>query len=302
MQTVKVYLDLPLLSGLFGWVQDAALLWLIGQITSYKVPLKRWICGGAIGGLFQGLLALNQVSEGLLHPWVLSPLVFMMLVPGLMLGMTFHPLTWRKLLRVSGYFYLLAFLLSGIHWGIDRINQQYFQLEISMGWRFWLHLAFIFILGELGWGIIHQKVWEQVCLYPVEIRWDSRAVSLTALLDTGNTLCDPLTKAPVILVELQLFKPYLPPKLLILIEQLQRGDLGPVWDLPTNWGGRFRVVPFHAVGKTDGLLIGFRPDRVVIRQQQQSITCEQVVIAFYQEALSPEGIYQGLIPPVVLKP
>lgn len=301
MQSVKVYLDLPLFSGLLGWIQDAALLWLIAQITSYKVPFRRWFWGGAIGGLFQGMLILNQVSGGLVHRWVLSPVVFILLVPGLMMGVTFYPLSGRKLFRVAGYFYLLAFLLSGIHWGIDRINQLYFQAEIAIHWRFWLNLGLIFILGEVGWGIIHQKIWEQVCLYPLEVHWDSRTVFLTALLDTGNTLTDPLTKTPVILVELEVFKPYLPPELLIVLEQLQKGNLASVWDLPTGWEGRFRVVPFHGVGKNDGMLIGFRPDQVVIGQQPHSIRCDQVVIALYQNILSPEGIYQGLIPPIVLK-
>lgn len=300
METVTIYLDTPLLGGLFGWIQDTALLWMVGQITSYYPPFRRYIIGGLVGGLFQFMVLMYQMSSGLLFSWVLSPLLYMVVLPGMMLGIVFFPVTLRKMTRLAGYFYLLSFLLAGIHWGVDSLNQRFFLVDIGLGWRFWLHLMFIFILGELGWGVIHQKIWEQVCLYPVTVRWDGHEVKLTALLDTGNTLIDPLTRHPVVIVELDRLQSFLPPELIRLTQGLTDGQFSGYQDVPEGWEKRFRLLPFHAVGQSGGMMVGFRPDVLEVYQKNQRATHRNVVVALHQSRLSPEGLYQGLIPPVVL--
>ncbi|MGE5604686.1 MAG: sigma-E processing peptidase SpoIIGA, partial [Bacteroidota bacterium] len=198
---LKVYLDLPILGGVLGWIQDGVLLWMVGQISAVKAKWGRLALGGAVGGLFQLLIMVNQASGGLVNPWIGSPLIFTLLVPLLMVGLAFFPVKLKGAVKLIGYFYLLSFLLSGIHWGLDSLNRRYFQLEINFWWRFWAHLAFIFILGELGWGVVHRRLWDQICLYPIQINWDGNELHLNALLDTGNRLYDPLTKVPVVIIE-----------------------------------------------------------------------------------------------------
>lgn len=300
MEMVTIYLDTPLMGGLFGWIQDTALLWMVGQIAAYHPGLRRCMAGGFIGGLFQFVVLIHQASSGLLYPWVLSPLLYLVLLPGMMIGIVFFPVTLRKMARLAGYFYLLSFLLAGIHWGIDSLNQRFFQVEIGFGWRFWLHLLLIFSLGELGWGVVHQKVWEQVCLYPVTVRWDEHEVKLTALLDTGNTLVDPLTRHPVVVVELDTLKPYLPPEMIGFTQRLRQGEIEGYQDVPEGWEERFRLLPFHSVGQSGGMMVGFRPDALEVCQNNQRATHRNVVVALHQSRLSPDGVYQGLIPPVVL--
>lgn len=300
METVTVYLDIPLLGGLLGWIQDAALLWMVGQIASYQPRIRRCIVGGLVGGLFQFGVLMHQASSGLLYPWILSPFLYMVILPGMMLGIVFYPVTLRKMTRLAGYFYLLSFLLAGIHWGIDSLNQRFFRAEIGLGWRFWLHVMFIFVLGELGWGVVHQKVWEQVCLFPVTVCWDEHEVRLTALLDTGNTLTDPLTRHPVVVVELEQFRPWLPPELIRFSQSFFDGEIRGYQDVPEGWEKRFRLLPFHAVGHSGGMMVGFRPDALVVNLRNQTAIHRNVVVALHRSRLSPDGTYQGLIPPAVL--
>lgn len=298
---VEVYLDLPLLGGITGWIQDTALLWMIAQITAVKTKKWRLLAGGAVGGMFQFFLLINQVSNGVVNGWVLSPLIFMVGVPVLMIGLTFFSVRFQKTFSIFGYFYLISFLLSGIHWGIDAINQRFFQIEITWWWRFWLHLTLIFILGEIGWGIIHRKIWDRVCLYPIEIVWGENNLRLTALLDTGNRLYDPLTKLPVVIIEVNQIKPLLPLEVVETVNQMQWGDYHLDLQLPGFWEERIRILPFNTIGKEHGILVGFRPDRLVIHEKQKEIVNHQVVIGLSHKNLSPEGTFQALIPPSVLK-
>ena len=218
-----------------------------------------------------------------------------------MLSLTFYSGNLRMLVRVGGYFYLLAFLLAGIHWGLDSVSRRFLGWEISWWWRFWIHLALIFILGELGWGIVHRRLWDKICLYPVEISWEGQQLRLNALLDTGNRLHDALTNVPVVIVELKQISRFLPPELLKLVASLQEGELDLKWDLPVAWEGRVRLLPFNSLGKEHGMLIGFRPDQLKVWQEEKVSINQHVVIGLYDRKLSPEGAFHALIPPAVLE-
>ena len=299
MQVIQVYLDQPLLGLLLGWIQDVTLLWMVGQISSIKVSFKRLALGGIAGGIYDFFMLTNQISKGILNHWVLSPFVFFILIPVSMAFLTFYPEKIRKFLGIVGYLYLLSFVLAGFHWGIDILNQVYFQLEISLWWRFVLHLALIFILGELGWGIIHRKFLEEACLYPVLIRWGEHEMKLNALVDTGNSLCDPITKMPVIIVELEQFKSRIPDEILSFIKNIQSGETHFA-DIPEFWAKRIRVLPFNSIGEEHGILVGFRLDQIIIRQKKGEVVKKNVVVGLYNHSLSKEGIFQALLPPNVL--
>jgi stage II sporulation protein GA (sporulation sigma-E factor processing peptidase) len=295
-----VYLDLPLIGGIFGWIQDTTLLWMVSKIGNVKVHSKRLAIGGLIGGIFQFLLLTNQVSGGLLNSWILSPLFFLIVVPSIMLFCAFYPMNIRRLLRIGGYFYLLALLLSGIHWGFDSLNQRFLNIQVSLLWRFIIHLSCIFIIGELGWGIVHRSLMEHVCFYLIQIEWDDCRLQLNALLDTGNRLHDPLTKVPVIIIELNQVKNFLPKEVVCLTESFNAGDVRYDLELPDRWTERVRILPFNSLGREHGVLFGFRPDQIRVGSKQREIIIKDVVVALYNRPLSEEGTFHALIPPAVL--
>ncbi len=299
---MEIYLDVPFFSSILGWIQDSGLLWMVAQICGHKVKMTRIIMGGAIGGIFQFFLLLNQASNGLLNNWILSPFIYILAIPFIMLSITFLPARFFSLFRVSGYFFCLSFLLSGFQWGFDALNDRFVHIEISLWWRFCLQLCFILILGELGWGIVHRKIWECLCHYPIEIDFEGNHLQLNALLDTGNRLYDPLTKLPVIIIELSHIKGYLPKEVIRLTESFNRGEMAQNldWNLSDNWAQRIRVLPYNSLGNDQGMLLGFRPDQMKIRQRDQEIILQDVIVAIYSRTLSREGTFQALIPPTVL--
>jgi stage II sporulation protein GA (sporulation sigma-E factor processing peptidase) len=297
---IEVYLDIPLAGALLGLIQDATLLWMVAQITARKPGYRRLLAGGAVGGVFHFFLLIHQASGGQIDHWVLAPPVFLS-VPFLMIAVTFGPLKIKRFLEIIGYFYLLAFLLSGFHWGVDMLNRRFWGGEITLWWRFLLHITFIFILGELGWGIIHRKVWEQVCLYTVKIGWDDREIIVNALLDTGNHLVEPLTKAPVVVLEIGQMKPYLPDELQAIAEKVQQGDFDFDERLSDTWRERFRILPFQSIGAAHGMLAGFKVDWITVIRDEVEIKTRNAVVALYPRKLSPEDAFHALISPDLLR-
>lgn len=69
----------------------------------------------------------------------------------------------------------------------------------------------------------------------------------------------------------------------------------------TPWATRLRLIPYHSLGQERGMLLGLRPDEVVIVTGQGMIKVKEVLIGLYRERLSPEGNYRALLHPDLLE-
>lgn len=116
-------------------------------------------------------------------------------------------------------------------------------------------------------------------LVPVELTYGGKVLHLTALLDTGNTLTDPLTGRPVLVVNWESAG-----KLTGLTrEQLRR----PVETMGAIPG--LRLIPYEGVGQSGGMLLGLRLGQVRIGKWKGS-----GLVAFAPEGLSGRDGYQAL--------
>ena len=94
----------------------------------------------------------------------------------------------------------------------------------------------------------------------------SRDFRLRALRDTGNSLVDPLTGRPVVIVGLNDIAPLFDTPVRRIVEQLRHASAVEVFEKlgREGFGSRFRLVPYSAVGVTGGMLLTYRPDAVEI--------------------------------------
>lgn len=115
---------------------------------------------------------------------------------------------------------------------------------------------------------------------------EGRQVTVTALLDTGNTLTDPATGRGVLVVEGEKVAPLLDCPL----EEAQlRDPVGTLARMERN--GRFRLLPYQTVGVECGLLLAVRLDRVRIGEREYS----GVLAALSPNRLSDGGTYSALV-------
>lgn len=126
-------------------------------------------------------------------------------------------------------------------------------------------------------------------LKQVRLELGERAVELTALTDTGNTLTDPVTGQGVMVAEGARLLPLFPPE--------QRPDARALRDPAgalerlTGAGGRFRLLPYRSVGVDRGLLLAVRVDRAVVDGQDRGA----MVVALSPNPVSDGGGYAALL-------
>lgn len=122
-------------------------------------------------------------------------------------------------------------------------------------------------------------------LVPVRVCLEGRTAALTALLDTGSALRDPLSGAPVLVVSPGALDGALPPPVRrLLTPALLRFPpdlLEPLEQAAPAL--RWRLVPYRAVGVPEGLLLAVRSDWTEIGGERHP----GLTVAFSPTALGP---------------
>ena len=115
--------------------------------------------------------------------------------------------------------------------------------------------------------------------------------NVRALIDTGNSLQDPITLAPVIIVEAQMLQDCLPEELL---QAVRRRDSGALEQLAGQYPRlRCRLLPYRGLQGEGHLLFALRPEW--IRRLPDGKPVEQVLLGLTASPLCADGSYHALL-------
>lgn len=306
MMVREVFIDEWLIGSLISWVMNSLLLWATGRIFFRKRPqqkAKTWriVFAGFLGGVYFfyfcyrweiGLLGQEELFFFISTGIVMNTVAFTQL----------HKRRWIILLiKTTGLFFVLAIMTVGITSLVYYLYHFYFH-RVLRGWEIVLVNVFsLLVLTELGWGLVHETIWEKSCLVQLKITIADRTKEIPALLDTGNLLVDPITKNPVVMVEANSITELLPEKIRRLSETILQGDLPneEELDLSPDWLVRVRLLSFMSVGRDKGFLLGIRPDEVIIGGKS-FVKQAQVIIGLYHLGSAEDRNYQALLPGALL--
>lgn len=294
-----IYLDIFLIALLANFVFDWLLLWATAEVTRQKTSKFRLLAGASVGTVHFGLyvLAAEQVIG---HYGLLRFPLTLTIVSMLMLLAAFPAVRWRTWFRLTGTFYVIFFISAGAGLAAGNILGQADDPHLLIS--ILVATGTLLLVAELGWGVIQRRLSRQLYHVPIEITCDQTTVQLVGLIDTGNSLTDPLSGAPVIVAEGEALRPLFPVGLQPDLAALAAGDLAPVSSLTaeSGWATRFRMIPFSSLGQSHGLLAGFKADRVRLLLPEPLELSTQTIIALSDQQLDPSGSYRALLPPTIL--
>ena len=157
--------------------------------------------------------------------------------------------------------------------GVSKLSR---RQKISPG-----HLHGACELGALFCIIFlrHRKKEEEHAAYcQVFLRGTDGECWVPALIDSGNTLREPISGAPVSVLDARVFK------------SLWREE-------PSG----FRAIPYHSVGKNSGILSGYPVPQITIRYRGVEKVCRNVYLAVSEEEIAGKEIPM-LLHPALLQP
>ena len=227
-----------------------ALFLLMAASTRELNPIRA-LLSATLCGLYAGACMIPAFS---FFGGSLWRLFFLMLIGSIAFGIR------REGIRQSLLFVFFQLTVSGI---LSAANKPFAAVLLLMGF-----LLFVFL--KKGRNTVS-----------VSIEYRGRKLALTAWRDTGNTLKDPVTGQPVLLIDQDAATE---------LTGLTRKQLeDPVATMTQKPIPGLRLIPYHTVDRPEGMLLGLRVDNVRIGGRNKG-----TVVAFAPTNFGKEGNIRAL--------
>ena len=270
---------------------DYLLLLAAARLAGEPLRRLRFALGGALGGLYAAALFLPGLAF-LAHPLCRLAAAALMLVTAY--GGS------RRLLRQGLLFLALTCAFGGGVVAIGLLGNRGLTLGNGV---FYSPLDLKTVLLSAagcygGLALVFRRIGRHAAaggeLVSARLTLGGRAVTFPALVDTGNTLADPVSGRPAMVAEGEATAGLFPPE-----HRPERGDLldpaGGLARLGTGeWRRRLRLLPYRAVGVDRGLLLAVRADGLEL----DGVARGPVLVALSPTPVSDGGGYRALIGPM----
>lgn len=231
------------------------------------------------------------------------------LISALALRTAFCIKDWKDYLRKIFAFFGVAFFIDGF------LNFMYYRLEIERYYQKMFagtileRISVIYLITGIGGIILLYPIFlffvnqireNTLFLCHVQLKNKGKEITGTGLFDTGNRLFDPLSGEPVIIAEFEWVK-----ELFTASEQMMLASYMHIYQVSHEGPQQIeeleeepimiRMIPFHSVGKEQGMLVAVRLDSIWIGEQSGLKRRENVLIGLYPGRLSARETYQVIL-------
>ncbi|MEG2118799.1 MAG: sigma-E processing peptidase SpoIIGA [Pseudoflavonifractor sp.] len=272
---------------LLNFIVNYLLLLAAARLSGDVIRRPRLALGGALGAAYAAAVFFPGMGF-LLHPLCKLGAAVLMLLCGF--GGS------RHLLRVALLFFGVAAAFGGGIFALELLGGT--GLSLRNGIYYSAMDLRLILLSAAGCYMVFTLVFRRMGqhagprreLVPAVVTLGRRKIALTALVDTGNTLTDPVTNRPVMVAEGEKLLPLFSAGEAPGAEDL-RDPVTGLERLAPGSGGRYRLLPYRAVGVDCGLLLAFRADSVRVGVEDYG----GILVALSPNCLSDGGGYSALI-------
>ncbi|MBC8590704.1 sigma-E processing peptidase SpoIIGA [Wansuia hejianensis] len=281
-----------------NFIINFLILYITMLITKTKSNIKEIILGAGFSAVYSLIF---------FYP----PLLFLgnfymkILISIIIVKLTFKSKSFRLFFYQLLGFYTISFIFAGVIVGISWGRNNPANLILNRVKLLELFKVKYIILGLIIAAFVSKKIFnytnkkntQRDYIIDVEVFLNGKSSTITALIDTGNSLVDPLTNRPVFVVEFHKIKDLLPKDIdELYLEDISKG-FGSWESLLTKLNSDIPlvVIPFKSIGNDSGIILGFKPDYLIIKSSEEGIVKKDIVIGIYNGQLSSEMEYSGLL-------
>lgn len=291
---MTIYIDVLFI---INFVINYTLLCLTGKISKAKTSKIRIFSGAFLGALYAVFMFFPQIK-------MLYGVLAKLSVSLIIVFVSFKITKWILFIKTVFIFYVSGFVFGGVVLGVfyftnaglkygSALNNGIFYFNFP--WKIlFASVGLAYIVAKIGFSTY--KTQKNINYEEIKVNLKDKEAVLNALVDTGNMLLDPIENTPVIVASLASVKDILPLDMVDLIDKNTFANTNIFMESESFVKAKIRLIPFSSLGKKDGMLIGFKPDFIVIRQKR----IENVCIGVYNQSLSKSGVYNALISPELI--
>ena len=297
-----VYVDVLFI---INFVINYLLLWTTSKICRRRVSQIRLSVGAFIGAIYAVVMFFPAFK---IYYTFMSKVLFSFVI----IAVTFNIEKLKEFLKTLIIFYGVNFTFAGTALGLFYFtNVGAFTgfvmsngvLYFSFPWKTLLISGIVaYILIKIISHVFRRRLVKENMYVPLDIICDNKKISVEALIDTGNSLYDPISNFPVVVVEFDAIKELLPEEVKKIFSEYRENDLHIISNIMSNsaWVSRFRLIPFSSLGKENGMLIGFKPDEIEIIEDNRKRDIKDIIVGIYNHKLSKNDRYNALLNPEII--
>ena len=290
-----MYLDLVLI---LNMVVNFFLLQLTALIARQKAHFYPILLASFIGALFPLIIYLVEKPALLLWP-------ARILLPFLMIFLSFRPRQWRQGVCQCLTFYLCSFSLGGL----ALLFSSGEKLSFSGGEAYLLPpptllkmlLAATVLYIGVRWlyPLLQELLHFQIppATLKMDVLFNGKSKRLTAFVDTGNMLRCPFTSTPVAVAAYKAVQDLLPYEIRTFLESKGEMDwfhLEAILSRSKN-AAKFSLIPYHSL-QEKGFLLAFRPERVKLTEEGGAEVIDTPLLVAVQQEERNGADYEVLLP------
>lgn len=297
-----VYIDTFILENL---IMNYVILHMTSRILRAKAKWYSMLAGAAIGTVCAVLsLWVESLFTALITKVIFS--FFMILVSFVHLKEQSINQIAKSFIKALVTFYAVTFVFAGASFCMIMSG------NIKNMARYIVGLSVAYLVITYFVKVVKSRCTDETYKTTICIDFDGKNKEekwIPAIVDTGNSLKDPFTGKSVIVAEVDVLKNLLPTEILKFLNDTEEENIlslsGEIC-IGIKWENRFRIVPYSAVGKENGILMGFKADIIKIikntncecqKKEREFITLNDTIICIYKNTLSKDGSYSALLAP-----
>ena len=290
---MTIYIDVVLIENL---IMNYIILFATAVVLKLKVKHIRLIIGSFVGAVYT---IISYISELKIYSNFFLKLILSLVI----IYIAFNPKTIKQLLKNTLIFYLTSFVFGGAAFALiyvvkpqEILKNNGLVLNSNSLKVIGISAIIAFVIIIIGFKIVKNKISARDIYCNVEIELNNKIIETKAMIDTGNFLKEPITNTPVIVVEHTLLYDCIPKEILNHIEDILGGDFSEIPDnIKEKYISKLKVIPFSSLGKQNGMLLGIKPEKVIIKKEDEEKENVDVIIGIYNKSLTKRGEYRALL-------
>ena len=290
---MTIYIDVVLIENL---LMNYIILYATGIVMKIKMKVVRLLLASLIGALYSIMAYISTFVN-------YSNIILKFILSIIIIYVAYNPQTAKKMWKELMVFYLVSFVFGGAAFALIYIVK---PQEILMKNGLFLGtyplktvllgavLAFVLII--VVFAIAKNKISKKDMFCDIKFKLNGKEIKTKAMIDTGNLLKEPITNTPVVVVEHTLLYDCMPKEILNHLEDILGGDFEKVpEEIRINYISKLKLIPYSSLGKQNGMLLGIKPDFLVIQEEENEEKKDNIILGIYNKSLTKRGEYRALL-------
>ena len=290
---MTIYIDVVFIENL---IMNYIILFATGIIIKIKIKHMRLILASVLGAIYS-IVAYMSILE------IYSSIILKIILSIIIVYIAFNPQNVKNMWKDIVIFYMTSFVFGGAAFALIYIIKPQ-DILMKNGLFLGTYPLKTIILGAIiafiiivtSFKIVKSKISKKDMFCTIKVKLNQQEIETKAMIDTGNLLKEPISNTPVIVVEHTLLYDCMPKEILNNLENILGGDFENIpEEIKNKYISKLKVIPFSSLGKQNGMLIGIKPEYVIIKNEDNENKIDNVIIGIYNKSLTKKGEYRALI-------